>query len=135
MTRAAFIGDNERKRWDASLPPPSPPRCSFISPSHQADSPLVTSAAATLKNRQQSVWDENLAASCGLRCRSALSRGRAAQGTLTGLTPAFRTRRARWRVPASAATDENTASKKTKRAAKIQFGMHFPTHATKKNIE
>lgn len=49
MTWAAFIGDNERKRWDASLPLPSPPRCSFISPSHKADSPLVTSAAATLK--------------------------------------------------------------------------------------
>lgn len=48
-TRATFIGDNERKRWDASLVLPSPPQRSFISPSHKADSPLVTPAAAMLE--------------------------------------------------------------------------------------
>lgn len=49
LTWAIFIGDNERKRWDASLLLPSPQQCSFISPSHKADSPLVTPAAASLK--------------------------------------------------------------------------------------
>lgn len=49
MTWETFIGDNERKRWDASLFLPSPPQRSFISPSHKADSPLVTPAAASLK--------------------------------------------------------------------------------------
>ncbi len=48
-TWATFIWDNERKRWDASFFLPYPPQRSFISPSHKADSPLVTPAAASLK--------------------------------------------------------------------------------------
>lgn len=49
VTRETFIGDNERKQWDASLFLSSPPPFSFISPSHQADSLLLTPAAAMLK--------------------------------------------------------------------------------------
>ena len=49
LTCATFIWDNERKRWDASLLLPSPVLHCFISPSHKADSPLVTPAAASLK--------------------------------------------------------------------------------------
>lgn len=49
VTWETFIGDNERKQWDASLFPSSPPQLSFISPSHKADSPLLTPAAAMEK--------------------------------------------------------------------------------------
>lgn len=49
VTWETFIGDNERKQWDASLFLSSPPQRSFISPSHKADSLLPTPAAAMLK--------------------------------------------------------------------------------------
>lgn len=87
VTQAAFIGDNERKRWDASLPRPSPPRCSFISPSYKAESPPATSAACCIENRQQSVWDKKLAASCGHRHCSAPGWRREVPRALAGPTP------------------------------------------------
>lgn len=87
MTQAAFIGDNERKRWDASLPRPSPPRCSFISPSHKAESPPATSAACCIENRQQSVWEKKLVASCGHRRCSAPGWLRKVPRALAGPTP------------------------------------------------
>lgn len=46
MIWATFPGDEESKQWDASLILPSSLHNSFISPSHKADSPLVTPAAA-----------------------------------------------------------------------------------------
>lgn len=87
VTQTAFLGDNERKRWDASLPRPSPPRCSFISPSHKAESSPATSAACCIENRQQSVWDEKPVASCGHRRCSAPGWRRKVPRAPAGPTP------------------------------------------------
>lgn len=49
VTWETFIGDNERKQWDASLFLSSLPHRFFISPSHKADSLLLTPAAAMVE--------------------------------------------------------------------------------------
>lgn len=70
VTWETFIGDNEGKQWDASLFLSSPPQPSFISPSHKADSLLLTPAAATLKiDNKVSGWKPMAS------CRLELLRG------------------------------------------------------------
>lgn len=58
-TWAAFIGDNERKRWDASLLLPSPPQRSFHLSFPQGWFTTCDPCGCLVGNRQQSVWDEN----------------------------------------------------------------------------
>lgn len=81
VTWETFIGDNERKQWDASLFLSSPPQHSFISPSHKADSLLPTPCSCRVENRLQSVWDENPWPVAGWSCCSASSCSDSLQST------------------------------------------------------
>lgn len=57
MTPAKFIGDNKRKRWDASLS--LLPMALFHLPFLQGWFTTGDPCGCLVENRQQSVWDEN----------------------------------------------------------------------------
>lgn len=135
MTWAAFIGDNERKRWDASLPLPSPPRCSFISPSYKADSPLVTSAAATLK-----IDNKVSGMKTGGQLWAPLPLGFKLAGQRRALWLSWRLHLSGHVKRSSLACTHITGHKQEHGLygdltyRKIQFSMHFPSQIAKRTL-